>query len=97
MSSEISVLDHEAYVERRMQDADEAGAQIDALSAQAARRFMAIEEAVRRVRALKQSDGEETFPRDILNELLDQIANDLEKANQIRATDQSETLEGAKT
>jgi hypothetical protein len=82
-----SYLDNHTYVERRVQDADEAEARILSVSAQAARRHVAIEQAVKRIRAIKR---EQLLTRASVDELIEEIAHDLEKANHVRAHDQEE-------
>jgi hypothetical protein len=80
-------LDNHTYTERRMRDADEAEARIDVVSAQAARRYVAIDQAIRRIRAVEQLNKSCTLTRANLSELLEELARELETANQVRATD----------
>lgn len=84
----ISVYDNPGYVERRARQADEAEARVDAIVAQAARRHAAIDVAVRRVRGVQALNKQGTITRDMLEELLGEIAGDLEIANKVRATDE---------
>jgi hypothetical protein len=83
----MSILDHTSYVERRLRDADDAEARIDAVAAQAARRHLAIELAQRRIAGVRELLGQKVLTNASLDELLYEIARDLEKANQVRATD----------
>jgi len=88
----MRIFDDETMVERRARDADRAEARIDALASQAARRFVAIEEAVRRVRAVAELNVSGTLPRRQVNELLEEIVRALEEANRIRAADTEESI-----
>jgi hypothetical protein len=83
-----SVLDHVSYVERRMLQADDAEARLDAAVGQAARRHAAIEQAIRRIRAVDILNRQCTLTRMSLTELLEEIARGLEEANRVRATDE---------
>ncbi len=93
----ISMLDHAAYVERRVREADDASAQIDALAAQAARRHMAIDRAVKRLRAVRGLAASGWMETATVLTCLETIARQLEKANQFRATDERMEEEDATT
>jgi hypothetical protein len=84
----MTSLDHDSYVEKRLQDGRRAEAQRDAVVAQAARRHMAIVEAVRRLQKVEQSNRGCTLTRAALSKTLAEIASDLQTANQVRATDE---------
>ena len=89
--SGMTYLDNVPYVERRAQAADEAEARLDAVSAQAARRHLAIEVAARRLRGVAQVVAEGQLDRPAVLELLAEIAAGLEEANRVRATDPKQT------
>ncbi len=82
-----NVLDNLEYVEHRMRCADEAEQRVNALAAQSARRHMAIVQAIRRVRAVSALNKDRILTRANLDELLREIASDLEKSNRVRSTD----------
>jgi hypothetical protein len=83
----MTSLDHDSYVEKRLQDGRRAEARRDAVVAQAMRRHQAIEEAIRRVRRVEELNRSCTLTRANLSECLEGIARDLQTANQVRATD----------
>lgn len=87
MSAVIRVLDKTNYVEHRAAQCDAAEAQRDALVAQNLRRYQAIEQATRRLRAVGQLALDRTVSRVAINELLEEIALSLEEANRISSTD----------
>jgi hypothetical protein len=85
----LSILDHTSYVERRLRDADDAEARVDAVAAQAARRHLAIELAQRRIAGVRELLGQRALITSAsLDELLCEIARDLENANKVRASDE---------
>jgi hypothetical protein len=86
----VSILDNKPYIERRVREADDASAQIDALAAHAARRFMAIAHAVRRLRAVRGLAATGWMDTATVLACLDSVARQLEEANQFRATDAPE-------
>ncbi|MGB7925554.1 MAG: hypothetical protein WCF57_20115 [Pyrinomonadaceae bacterium] len=90
MSATIRATDNLAYVERRAEQADAAEAQRDRLVAQNIRRYQAINDAVRRLRAVGQHTLDRTVSRPAIDELLEEVARTLEEANQMRATDTEE-------
>jgi hypothetical protein len=90
MSADTNYLDNQTYVERRIQQAETLEARIDAIAVPAARRFIAIEVALDRLRKLKLWNSHYTLNRALLETMLDEIISDLEHANQIRKCDTGE-------
>jgi 3-dehydroquinate dehydratase len=88
LSAVVRVLDNTSYLEKRAAQADAAEARLDALVAQSMRRYSAIEQAVRRLRAVVTLNSERTVSRASIDELLEEVALSLEEANRIRATDE---------
>lgn len=85
----MNVLDNHLYVERRIREADDTEARCRALVSQNMRRYQAIEQAVRRLRAVREMESKGTLDSLglMLSELLTEIERDLETANQVRSTD----------
>lgn len=74
------------YIERRLKQADDDSRRVDMLASQGARRHYAIMLACRRLEAVRGLLGD--IPRASIDELLSEIYCDLEKANQVRASDE---------
>lgn len=91
--SHLNTLDNRLYVERRAERYDDAQARVEAAAAQAARRHVAISKAVMRLRAVASLTADRVFDRAAVNELLAEIALDLETANRVRSTDREAVSE----
>ena len=85
--SESCVAINDRYLERRFAQADEDAARVAMLAAQSARRQIAIEEALRRLDALKREHAAVGYSQESMCELLTEIAAHLELANKQRADD----------
>jgi hypothetical protein len=81
---------NDRYIERRLKDADEAEARVDALAGQATRRYVAINTAVLQIRRVRELHRERWLTRTNVDELLNEIACALERKNQMRAADMDE-------
>lgn len=83
----MSPMDNALYVERRAVQCNDAEARRDVAAAQAARRHLAIEVAIRRMQAVADLNTDRTLTRSMLEELLTEIVRDLEAANRVRSSD----------
>ena len=83
-----AVLDNERYLERRLAQADATELRAARIVSQNLRRYIAIDEAVSRIRGIEGLNEQRILTRGMLAELLTEITTSLLAANRVRATDE---------